>query len=163
MEQIAIVNDRKIFYHNLRQSAIEMPDVEPYTWAALFITAESDPYYKNGMSVCKRMKTPYVVCTGKSCDEASELFEMESFMIFEPNKELFEKCPLVWNLRGIADGFNNAIFFSVSEEAECTSVVCFDTTERGVKKYLISLTNEWNENQTFLTPEADEEEVEWDS
>jgi hypothetical protein len=163
MEQIAVVNGKKIFYHNLRQSAIELKDIEPNSWIALFITGEVDPYYKNGMSVCKRMKTPYIVCSGRSSDDCNDLYDEEAFMGFESNRESFEEPPVVIEKKGIADALNYSVYYAEPKEYKCTSIICIDSTERGVKNYLKRLAEEWIEEFTNLTPDEDEEVVTWDS
>ena len=162
MKQIGEINGRKVIYHNLRQSSADLKETDPLMWIAFFVTGAEDPYFPNAMPLCKRMKTAYIVCSGPNAAECADLYETEAFMGFEPNREAFDVPPPVIAKPGIAEGFNFAVFFATPEEGDCNAVVCFDTSERGVKNYLTALLNEWNEEVNYLTPDAAEEEVSWD-
>ncbi|TAL34497.1 MAG: hypothetical protein EPN93_12320 [Spirochaetes bacterium] len=163
MELIATVNEKKVFHLDLR-TEWEMEYVQSYSWVALVIAGSAAPDRLDAiLSACKKYKTGYIVCSGETSGEAYSFFDLETFDAGNSEIERFENPPCVIEKPSPADALWYSLYFATCEEGVLRAVVCFDCTDRGVKKYLAAQAGEMNEDESYLSPEPDEEVIEYDS
>lgn len=151
MTEIGIINNRQIFYINIRTDLEWYTKLPSTNWLAFTIADLKDQNLLNDLSLkCLDANVSYVCCVGQLASLTDDYFDEE---IVRRQVEIekrtgkpqdYETTTMTTFHSNFDEGFWFAIysaFATVYEEyIPIQKIVCLDLTEQGVKKYLLLLT-----------------------
>ena len=150
MTEIGRLNDRQIFYTNVRADLSWFDKLPSSNWLAFTIADIEDKELLNDTTIkCLDKNVLYTCCAGQLASETEDYFDQEIvWRQVQIEKQTgkpqdYQTSPMTTSHQNFDEGFwfaiQSAYATAYDKYVSIDKVICIDMTQCGVKQYLIEL------------------------
>lgn len=153
MQQLGLINDRRVFYTSVRRDIDWFKKLPMGNWAAFTISDDEDSDFVE-LVVEKSLENQvaYICSAGQLSDTVELAFDLKIVENAIEQEDIthelydYDQSPITTAHKNFSEGFWFAAIVAQNEENWINALICIDFTKNGVKNNILSLIEKTNNN-----------------